>query len=389
MDVYNLKINDREFILRNDYRAFVGYVNYLINSIKESFQIYGQFGNQKAKLFYDLKEMYLAFYRNRYDEYDYYSPGMLGQTVNYTIKNLDELMNGAKGSIAFQRDLSISLEENALYQLYGFEVVPAPNISRLTFVCNNGMMVVDKMEVYQSVDFWPYHYDNPCKDALKQMSVLYVSEDCSAKGGHMRFDRYPNLQTVTVERLSDNDGALSYVFNSSCVNLQTVRIGKGVKTIGNMFSRNPKLSTVIIGSVLTYGDEVIDLMSLTEKEVKDIVIFGDGVTAIDHNSFGANSISTNSLSVVFNRDVQFCSYQQFFTSPKCAIWLSTGASDLTSFFPLRSQECKLILLPKEFLSDFQGRYGHIFSPLEDKMSELGCPDLLSFLKTLCQDVSTK
>ena len=380
MEVHKLMINDREFVLRNDYRAFVGYVNYLINSITESFQIYGQFGDEKAKLFYDLKEMYLAFYKGRNDEYDRFSPGMLGQTVMYTIKNLDKLMNEDKGGVVFQRDLSVSLDENALYKLYGFEVVPAPNVSRLTFVCNNGVMDVDKMEVYQSVDFWPYYYDNPCKEALKQMRELYVSEDCSAKGSKMRFDRYPNLQTVTVERLSDKDGDLSYVFKNRCGNLETVRIGKGVKSISNIFGGNPNLSTVIIGSTLTFGEEIIDLMSLTDKEVKDIVIFGDGLTKIDENSFS----STNSLSVVINRDVQYCSYQQFTTSSKCAIWLSTDASDLSSFFPLNYHECKLILLPKEFLSDFQSRYGQIFSPLENKMSESGCTDLLSLLKVLCR-----
>ena len=46
----------------------------------------------------------------------------------------------------------------------------------------------------------------------------------------------------------------------------------------------------------------------------------------------------------------------------------------------------LILVPKEHLSAYQKQYvNNKFYPLEDKMSELGCMDLLSFLKTLCKE----
>ena len=383
MKVYSLKINNREFILRNDYRAFTTYVEYLINCVAESFHIYGQFGNQKAKLLYDLK-------------YEHFTPFQLiklkriynSDPYVYEIKNLDILISGDTGSEVFQRSLSVCLNEDTLYQVYGFEVVPAPNISRISFVHKNGIMAVDTMNVYQSVDFAPENNssDITYRDAFKHMRVLYVSEDCPAKCDEISFYGHDSLQTVIVERIvKSRDMYMPYF--ERCDNLETVRIGKGVTGIYGKFEDNPKLSTVILGSTLTFGDNVIDLMALSEKDLQDlqgVFIFGDGVTSITGRNYFGNRSSENSLSiVVFNRDMDRCE-PKFYPSVKSAIWLNAS----------RPYECPrysnidLILVPKECLSYFRNKYPYdskLFSPLEDKISGLGYVDFLAFLKMLSQE----
>ena len=384
MEVYTLKVEGgREYILRNDYQSFMVYVRYLINCIAESFHIYGQFGDQKTKLFYDLKKMFLAHMDRRYSTDPY----------TFEIENLDTFMNEAPGSIAFQRDLSVSLDENALYQLYGFEVVPAPNISRITFVRKNGMMTVDTMNVYQSVTFWPHSAEHPsapncpCREALRQMRVLYVSEDCPARPYNLDFEGYDNLQKVTIEKLGGKYGTLYQDTFRSCKNLETVLIGKGVKKVGSRaFYDNPKISTVIIGTTLTFGEDVIDLTSLTEKDLQDIIIYGDGVTSIDSNEFGKRNVSQKSLSVVLKDDVLI--YLGLPIYPQARFIILLG--ETTEFSSvIESNKSELILVPKEHLSDYQKKYYNPyykkeFAPLEDKMSESGSLDLLSLLKRLCQ-----
>jgi hypothetical protein len=148
-----------------------------------------------------------------------------------------------------------------------------------------------------------------------------------------------------------------------------------------------KYTCEILGSTLTFGDNVIDLMGLPEKDLKDlqgVFIFGDGVTSITGgNDFGSPK-SKNSLSVVvFNRDIGRC-LLKFYPSVKSAIWLNASRPDEC---PVNSN-CDLILVPRENLSDFQNRYPYnskLFSPLEDKISGLGYVDFLSFLKMLSQE----
>ena len=381
MKVYNLKINDREFILRNDYRAFTTYVEYLINCIAESFHIYGQFGDQNTKLLYDLKDVKFGRFQmirnSRMYDSDPYA---------YKINNLNTLISGAPGSVAFHRELSVTLEENALYKVNGFDVVPAPNISRLTFVNKNGIMAVDKMSVYQSVFFNP--------KAFQHMRELYVSEDCLVHPGDLLFYGQDSLKTVIIERFDFNSrgpGLDPYPYPnfSGCDNLETVRIGKDVK-YGVKFGGNAKLSTFIIGSTLTYGDEVIDLMSLTETDLQDlqgVIILGDEVKSRPNSThFGDRSKPAKSLSVVFNSEFKDPYGIRFYPAAKFAIWLN--ASNPGEFNRYTIDDCDLILVPKECLSYFQNKYQYSkekFLPLEDKMSELGCADLLSLLKKLNQE----
>ena len=387
MEVYNLTINDREFVLRNDYRAFTTYVEYLINCIGESFHIYGQFGDKKTKLLYDLKYMSLV---RRKSEYSHHKTSHI-YLYTYKINNLNMLMGGTPGTIAFQRDLSVTLEENTLYQVYGFEVVPAPNISRISFVCKDGKMVVDTMNVYQSVGFNPEgDFDEECRKAFKHMRVLYVSEDCPARVDELHFNNHDSLQTIIVERLyrKQNHSGHPYPIFYGCDNLQMVRIGKIVK-YGVLFESNPKLSTVILGSTLTYDDEVIDLTSLTEKDLQNlqgIIIFGDEVESMPNfTDFGNRRKPTKSLSVVFNSKIKDRNGINFYPAAKFAIWLNASKPD--EFSTTTIDDCDLILVPKECLSYFQNRYYNKdkFLPLEDKMSELGCANLLSLLKKLNQE----
>jgi hypothetical protein len=270
--------------------------------------------------------------------------------------------------------------------VYGFEVVPAPNISRISFVCKDGKMVVDKMNVYQSAEFAPDGTDRECVEAFKHMRVLYVSEECPAESKDIRFYGHDSIQTVIIERIRMGVHKPGFAY---CDNLETVRIGKGLEYIreGIFGGKNPKLSTVIIGSTLTFGDNVIDLMTLSEKDLKDlqgVIIFGDEVKVIERgNDFGSPK-SKNSLSVVvFNRDIGRC-LLKFYPSVKSAIWLNASRPDEC---PVNSN-CDLILVPRENLSDFQNRYPYnskLFSPLEDKISGLGYVDFLSFLKMLSQE----
>ena len=380
MEVYNLKINNREFVLRNDYRTFTTYVEYLINCIGESFHIYGQFGDHNKKLLYDLKKMLLARVKRQYSSDPY----------TYEIKNLNTFMSGTHGTIAFQRDLSVSLDENTLYQLFGFEVVPAPNISRITFVRKNGMMVVDTMNVYQSVDFEPEESDRTYMDAFKHMRVLYVSEDCLAEYDDISFYNQDCLQKITVERCGRRTyRSRGYPVISACDNLVTVRIGKSIRHVADI-ENNPKLSTVIFGSTLTYGEDVIDLMALTEKDLQDlqgIIIFGDDVKSIGtFATFGTRSAPPQKLSVVFNRDIR-CDYGiNILPSAKLGIWLNASApNNFGGIKNATSRACDWLLVPKECLPYFQARRDY-YNPeaIEDKMSELGCLDLLSFLKKVCQ-----
>lgn len=377
MQVYTLKVNnDREFILRNDYEAFGGYLTYLINCIAESFHIYGQFGDQKTKFLYDLKEKYLATMRRMYS------------SDPYTFEIIDKLMNGAPGSIAFQRDLSVSLDENVLYQLFGFEVVPAPNISRLTFVRENGMMVVDTMNVYQSVDLKRCFPGSRISDAFSHMRVLYVSEDCVAASDDIHFYNQDKLQTITIKRMRVSSIGCGYPIIKYCDNLETVCIGKGIRYVASI-EDNPKLSTVIFGSTLTYGEDIIDLMALTDKDLQDlqdIIIFGDDVKSIGtFVKFGDRSGTPKKLSVVFNRDIR-CDYGiEILPSAKVGIWLNASAPNNYGRVNVMSR----LLVPKECQSYFQNEFSnqlHI-SSIEDKKSELGCVDLLSLLKKLCQETN--
>lgn len=385
MEVYTLKVEGgREYILRNDYSDFITYVKYLINCIGESFHIYGQFGNQKTKLLYNLKQMLLANMTRQYGSGPY----------TFNIKNLNTFMSVTPGTIAFQRNLSVSLDENALYQLHGFEVVPAPNISQITFVRKNGMMVVDMMNVYQSVDIrsdWEA-FDTPCREAFRHMRVLYVSEDCLAGHDDISFYNQDCLQKITVERCGvRTHNSRGYPTISACDNLETVRIGKGIRHIQG-FENNPKLSTVIFGSTLTYGEDVIDLIALTEKDLQDlhdIIIFGDDVKSIGSSTdFGDrdHSASPQKLSVVFNHDIR-CNYGiEILPSAKLGIWLNASApGGFDGIYKGTSRACDLLLVPKECLSYFQEKKPYYNpEPIEDKMSELGCVDLLSLLKKVCQ-----
>lgn len=380
MKVYTLKVDNREYVLRNDYRTFTTYVEYLINCIGESFHIYGQFGDHNKKLLYDLKKMLLARVKRQYSSDPY----------TYEIKNLNTFMSGIPGTIAFQRDLSVSLDENTLYQLIGFEVVPAPNISRITFVRKNGMMVVDTMNVYQSVDFEPEVSDRTYRDAFKHMRVLYVSEDCLTEYDDIFFYNQDCLQKITVERCGRRTyNSRGYPVICGCDNLETVRIGKGIRYIDSI-ENNPKLSTVIFGSTLTYGEDVIDLMALTEKDLQDlqgIIIIGDDVKSIGPSAaFGTRSAPPKKLSVVFNRDIR-CDYGiDILPSAKLGIWLNASApNNFGGIKNATSSACDWLLVPKECLPYFQAKRDY-YNPeaIEDKMSELGCLDLLSFLKKVCQ-----
>jgi hypothetical protein len=301
------------------------------------------------------------------------------------------LISGDTGSEVFQRSLSVCLNEDTLYQVYGFEVVPAPNISRISFVQKNGIMAVDTMNVYQSADFDP-EGNRVCSEAFKHMRVLYVSEDCPARRDKLSFYDYDSLQTIIVERVVEGQNERSNTTFQHCDNLETVRIGgKGLNHIWQWsFNNTPKLSTVIIGSTLTYGDKVIDLMALTEKDIKDlqgVIIFGDEVKSIQSNTFGSRSEPKNSLSVVFNRNVKIPYGINFYPSAKFAIWLNASKPDEFSY----SNSCyNLVLAPKECLSYFQNKYPYqskLYYPLEDKMSGLGYVDFLSFLKRLHQETT--
>ena len=386
MAVYDLYINDCKFILRNDYRAFTTYVEYLINCVGEAFQIYGQFGDQKTKLFYDLT------YRFSRPQLIKWRQTFSSDPYTYTIDNFNTLMSGAPGAIAFQRDLVVSLNEDALYQLCGLEVVPAPNISRISFVQKDGKMVVDTMNVYQAANFDPDGSSGSAyREAFRQMRVLYVSEDCPAYGGRIDFNNYDCLQTVIIERLSEKK--LVHEINHGhpefrlCDNLETVRIGKGMRYVLDFaFEGNPKLSTVILGSTLTLGDNVVDLMALPEKDLKDlqgVVIFGDEVKSIGcSNSFGIRNASKNSFSVVvYSRNVR-CDYGvNFFPSVKFAICPNPDLCNIGENHDLR-------FIPKERLSYYQNKYPYHskkYFPLEDKISGLGYVDFLSFLKALSRE----
>jgi hypothetical protein len=316
-------------------------------------------------------------------DYSFHSP-------YYEIKNLNTFINGAPGAIAFQRNLSVYLDEDALYQLCGFEVVPAPNISRISFVCKDGKMVVDKMNVYQSVDFAPenHGFHTTYKDAFKHMRVLYVSEDCLAEYDDISFYNQDCLQKITVERCGKRKHySRGYPFIMYCDNLETVRIGKGIKHVKEI-TGNPKLSTVIFGSTLTYGDDVIDLTALTEEDLQDIIIFGDDVKTIEPLNRFSKPAESNSLSVVFNRDIR-CDYGLNIlpeATLDICIWLDASAP---GDFRINYGSCDLLLVPQECLSYFQEKkpnykYYKVES-IEDKMSELGCVDLLSLLKMLSQE----
>ena len=382
MAVYDLNINDCKFILRNDYRAFTTYVEYLINCVGEAFQIYGQFGDQKTKLFYDLTYRFsrpqLIEWRQRYSSDPY----------TYTIDNFNTLMSGAPGAIAFQRDLVVSLNEDALYQLCGLEVVPAPNISRISFVQKDGKMVVDTMNVYQAANFDPNGRSGSAySEAFRQMRALYVSEDCHANISKIHFYDQDCLQTVIVERVKRDlrDGFMMRFRN--CDNLETVRIGKGLEYVyQGAFEGNPKLSTVILGSTLTLGDNVVDLMALPEKDLKDlqgVVIFGDDVKSIGPmNYFGKYNVSKNSFSVVvYSSNVRCDHGVKFYPSVKFAIYPNPDLCRI-------GENHDLMFIPKERLSYYQTKYPYHskkFFPLEDKISGLGYVDFLSFLKALSRE----
>jgi hypothetical protein len=113
------------------------------------------------------------------------------------------------------------------------------------------------------------------------------------------------------------------------------------------------------------------------------------VTSIDNNAFGVSNVSLKGLSIVLKSDVLI--YGGLPIYPKANFIILLGATSEFSSV-IRGNESKLILVPKEYLSYFQKEYYNPyykkeFSPLEDKMSELGCVDLLSLLKTLCQSDS--
>jgi hypothetical protein len=162
-----------------------------------------------------------------------------------------------------------------------------------------------------------------------------------------------------------------------------VRIGKGIKYVHDI-GGNPKLSTAIFGSTLTYGDDVIDLTALTEEDLYDIIIFGDDVKSIGANNTFSKPAESNSLSVVFNRDIR-CNYGLDIL-PKATldicIWLDASAP---GDFRINYGSCDLLLVPQECLSYFQEKKPYYkVEPIEDKMSEFGCVDLLSLLKKVCK-----
>jgi hypothetical protein len=163
-----------------------------------------------------------------------------------------------------------------------------------------------------------------------------------------------------------------------------VRIGKGIEYVESI-KGNPKLSTVIFGSTLTYGDDVIDLTALTEEDLHDIIIFGDDVKSIGPMTTFSKPAESNSLSVVFNRDIRCDNGIDIL--PKATldicIWLDASAP---GDFRINYGSCDLLLVPQECLSYFQEKKPYYkVEPIEDKMSELGCVDLLSFLKMLSQE----
>jgi hypothetical protein len=252
-------------------------------------------------------------------------------------------------------------------------------------VRKDGMMVVDTMNVYQSVDFKPKDSDRTYKAAFRQMRVLYVSEDCLADYDDIFFYNQDSLKKITVERCGHRDGyGRACPVIELCDNLETVRIGKGIKHVKEI-TGNPKLSTVIFGSTLTYGDDVIDLTALTEEDLQDIIIFGDDVKTIEPLNRFSKPAESNSLSVVFNRDIE-CNYGiDFYPDVDICIWLDASRPDQCPIYRISD----LLLVPQECLSYFQEKkpnykYYKVES-IEDKMSELGCVDLLSLLKMLSQE----
>jgi hypothetical protein len=252
-------------------------------------------------------------------------------------------------------------------------------------VRKNGMMVVDTMNVYQYVDFIPEESDRTYREAFRHMRVLYVSEDCLADYDDIFFYNQDSLKKITVERCGHRDGyGRACPVIELCDNLETVRIGKGIKYVHDI-GGNPKLSTAIFGSTLTYGDDVIDLTALTEEDLHDIIIFGDDVKSIGAPNF-TKPAESNSLSVVFNRDIR-CDYGLNIlpeATLDICIWLDASRPDQCPIYRISD----LLLVPQECLSYFQEKkpnykYYKVES-IEDKMSEFGCVDLLSLLKKVCK-----
>ena len=306
MEVFHVKVNQYSYALRNNPLAYVAYIKYLFNCAGESFDVIGQFEGYKARLDDDVVSEHLAGMRREWN----YVNGDYGRTevtLSLDVNNLNEFLNAKPGTVLFSRKTSVVLDEQDLYKLYAIEIAPG-NISRMSFVRNNGEMVIDTMNVYQEVGFfsvddrWGLDYSilTDVTKYLKKMRVLYVDEECPLTLTDRSFEEWPNLETVYLGCLNGNIDA--FLFNS-CRNLETVRIGSGVTIVNaNAFSYVDNLKHLIIGSTLDCGNGIVlDLLSLNDIDLISCpnIIIGDGVKVVNSLSY---SLYLESL--VIGRDVE-------------------------------------------------------------------------------------
>ena len=265
-----------------------------------------QFEGYKARLDDDVVSEHLAGMRREWN----YVNGDYGRTevtLSLDVNNLNEFLNAKPGTVLFSRKTSVVLDEQDLYKLYAIEIAPG-NISRMSFVRNNGEMVIDTMNVYQEVGFfsvddrWGLDYSilTDVTKYLKKMRVLYVDEECPLVLTDRRFNEWPNLEKVYIGCLAGNIDAFLF---DSCKKLETVRIGKGVTIVNaNAFSYIDNLKHLIIGSTLDCGNGIVlDLLSLNDIDLISCpnIIIGDGVKVV--NSLG---YSLYLESLVIGRDVE-------------------------------------------------------------------------------------
>ncbi len=305
MEVFHVKVNQYAYALRNNPLAYVAYIKYLFNCVGESFDIIGQFEGYKSKLDDDVVSEYMADMRRdwNYVNGDY---GRTEVTLSLDVNKLNDFLNAKPGTALFSRKTSVLLDEQDLYKLYAIEIAPG-NISRMSFVRDNGEMVIDTMSVYQEVGFfsvddrWNLDYNirtDVMKD-LKKMRELYVDEECPLVLTDRRFREWPNLEKVYIGCLAGNIDAFLF---DSCKKLETVRIGKGVTVVNaNAFSYIDNLKHLIIGSTLDCGNGIVlDLLSLNDIDLISCpnIIIGDGVKVVNSYLY-----SPYLESLVIGRDV--------------------------------------------------------------------------------------
>lgn len=305
MEVFHVKVNQYAYALRNNPLAYVAYIKYLFNCAGESFDIIGQFEGYKSKLDDDVVSEYMADMRRDWN----YVNGDYGRTevsLSLDVNKLNDFLNAKPGTALFSRKTSVLLDEQDLYKLYAIEIAPG-NISRMSFVRDNGEMVIDTMSVYQEVGFfsvddrWNLDYNirtDVMKD-LKKMRELYVDEECPLVLTDRRFKEWPNLEKVYIGCLAGNIDAFLF---DSCKKLETVRIGKGVTVVNaNAFSYLDNLKHLIIGSTLDCGNGIVlDLLSLNDIDLNSCpnIIIGDGVKVVNSYLY-----SPYLESLVIGRDV--------------------------------------------------------------------------------------